>query len=88
MKQAATLFLLLFFGTLANAQILQPVKWSFDSKSLGNDEFDLIFTATIKEGWTIYSQFTSDDGPVPTSFEFDPGRHFERNGGVLEKGKK
>lgn len=67
--------------------ILEPVKWSFASNSLGNDEFELTFTANMDEGWSIYSQHTSDDGPVPTAFEFE-SENFNAIGDVQETGKK
>jgi len=67
--------------------ILEPVKWTFGSKKLGNDEFELIMIATMDEGWSIYSQHTSDDGPVPTAFEFE-SKNFEKIGAVEEKGTK
>lgn len=70
-----------------NPGILEPVKWSFESNSLGNDEFELIMTANMDKGWSIYSQHTSDDGPVPTAFEFE-SKNFEGLSEVLEKGKK
>ena len=66
--------------------ILEPVKWNFESKSLGNDEFELIMTANMDKGWSIYSQHTSDDGPVPTAFEFE-SKNFEGLSEVLEEGK-
>ena len=74
--------------TFGWSQILEPVKWDMSSKAVSADEFDLIFTARMDEGWSIYSQFTSDEGPVPTSFNFDAGDHYQRIGTVAEKGKK
>ena len=68
--------------------ILKPVNWDIAIKSLGNYEHEVTYTANIKKGWTIYSQHTSDDGPVPTSFEFDSGDHFSLVGGAEEEGKK
>ena len=45
--------------------ILEPVKWSFDSKSLGNDEFELTMTAKMDKGWSIYCLlYTSDAADV------------------------
>jgi len=70
-----------------NSGILEPVKWNFGSKKLGNDEYELIMIATMDEGWSIYSQHTSDDGPVPTAFEFE-SKNFEKIGAVEEKGTK
>ncbi len=66
-----------------------PVKWNFTSKDAGNDQFDLIFTATIEEHWSTYSQFLEgDDGPVPTSFTFAEGPHFKLLGKAQEGGEK
>jgi len=46
------------------------------------------FTANIDEGWTIYSQHTSDDGPVPTSFNFDETEFYTLDGSTQEEGKR
>ena len=66
-------YLTLFFSVqLASAQILEPVKWSFTQNQLSDDEFEIIFTATLDDGWYIYSQYLKgEDGPVPTSFNYD-----------------
>ncbi len=69
-------------------QILEPVKWNMSSRHVDGDEFELIFSASMDEGWSIYSQHTSDDGPVPTSFNFESGDHFSRLGEVSENGGK
>jgi len=62
----------IFLSLSLFAQIEEPVEWSFESKHLGNNEFDLISTATVEKGWYIYSQDLADDGPVPTTFNFTP----------------
>lgn len=67
--------------------ILEPVKWSFMSKSLGDDVFELTMTANMDDGWSIYSQHTSDDGPVPTSFEFE-SENFKSLSEMEEIGEK
>ena len=57
-----------------HSQIFDPVKWHFESKNIGPDTYELIFTAVIDDGWNIYSQFLeSDDGPIATTFEFEAG---------------
>jgi len=62
----------LFLSITLIAQIEDPVSWNFESKHLGDGEFELIATATIEKGWFIYSQDLAEDGPVPTSFEYEP----------------
>jgi thiol:disulfide interchange protein len=78
MRLLLALLFSLSFITASFAQINNPVKWTMESKQVSADEFDLIYSATIEEGWTVYSQYLeSDDGPVATSFTYDEGTHFE-----------
>ena len=88
MRSFLSSFIFLISIVALNAQILEPVKWSITQESLGNDEYNLIFTAAIDEGWTVYSQYTSDDGPVPTSVNFDNPEVVEMLGDGTEEGKK
>jgi thiol:disulfide interchange protein DsbD len=81
MKKIIIILLVLAYAWSAQSQIYNPVTWSFDSKHLSGDKFELIYTAKIDDGWTIYSQYLeSEDGPVATTFEFDEGDHFSTNG--------
>ena len=62
---------LVFIATISYSQILTPVKWSFESKAVNENTFDLLFTAKMDPHWHIYSTTLSpDEGPVPTSFDF------------------
>ncbi len=91
MKALTTLGVLLLLTISTFGQILTPVKWQMDHQSIGNDEFELIFTATIDDGWKIYSQYLESlDGPIPTSFNFDEGANYEKLGKTeeAEKNKK
>jgi len=58
------------FTTTINAQIFEPVKWKTSVEKISSSEFDLVATATIDEGWHLYSQSIPDDGPIPTTFSF------------------
>ena len=85
--------LLLFFSLLVlsfsiSAQILTPVSWEFSVESLDNDEAMLTATANLDPGWTIYSQELDDGGPVPTTFFWDDGDHYERVGATSENGHR
>lgn len=86
MRKIFALTAFLFFAFASFGQILTPVKWSFESKQISDTEFDLIFTAKIDDGWTIYSQFLDgEDGPVPTTFFFDDKeKHYSKMGKVEE----
>jgi len=72
-----------------SAQIHNPVKWITTHEQTADGEFDLIFTATIDDGWSIYSQYLeSDDGPVRTSFEFEKDPGYSLSGKNVENGDK
>ncbi len=89
MKKTVLLFAILTFALGLSAQILTPVSWDMTSRQVSDTEFDLIFTATIDDGWVIYSQYLeSDEGPIPTAFYFDEGDHFKRIGKVEESGNR
>jgi thiol:disulfide interchange protein len=79
-------FALLAALSPSRAQMFNPVKWKSSFQAISDTEFDLIFTAVIDEGWYIYSQHIGEDGPVPTTFSFEEGAHFERVGAVKEQG--
>jgi thiol:disulfide interchange protein len=70
-------FLLLFFQSFS--QIEEPVKWSFSSKQSGK-EVQLIFKATIDQGWHLYDTNLPDGGPVPTSISYSDSSLFEFQG--------
>ena len=71
----------------AFSQELEPVKWSTKVESLGGDDYLLIFEADIDDEWNVYSQFTSDDGPVPTEITYE-SEGFELVGKGEEIGHK
>lgn len=72
MRVFTTFIALLLTAQFASAQILEPVKWSFSQNQISDDEFEIIYTATLDDGWYIYSQYLEgDDGPIPTSFNYE-----------------
>ncbi len=80
---------LTFLSVSLSAQIYSPVKWVTTHEQTADGEFDLIFTATIDDGWSIYSQYLeSDDGPVRTTFEFEKEAGYNLVGKNLETGDK
>ncbi len=83
MKKLVILILALFTLS-ANAQIFEPVSWSYSSRKINDTEAELIIRASIQEGWHLYSQFIGEDGPVPTSFKFNPSKDYALSGKVTE----
>lgn len=72
-------------GSTYAQQTLHPIKWSYEAKQVSDNEYDLVFTATIEKTWHLYSQFIKRGGPVPTSFTFDKSDAYERIDSVKEK---
>ena len=62
--------ILLALATLLQAQILEPIHWKVSAKALTDSTTDVIMTATIDEGWHLYTQDIPDGGPVPTQFSY------------------
>ncbi|WP_298396153.1 cytochrome c biogenesis protein CcdA [Flavobacterium sp.] len=56
--------------TQVNAQVKNPVKFSTKTEKVSDNEFNLIVTGVIEEGWHVYSQFTPNDGPLPIVLNF------------------
>ncbi|MEM6317420.1 MAG: protein-disulfide reductase DsbD domain-containing protein [Bacteroidota bacterium] len=76
-----------FFTHTVTAQI-NPVKWTYASKKINADEYEVTFAATIDQGWNIYSQHTDPSGPVPTSINFENNTEVTFIGETTETGKK
>lgn len=69
--RVVALFILFFAFINTSYAQLEPVQWSFDVEKVSDTEYDVIFTAKIDKGWSVYSpHLESEEGPVPTTFEF------------------
>jgi thiol:disulfide interchange protein DsbD len=79
MRKNILLGIMLLFAFQSFSQILEPVKWTFDSKQDGKD-VQLIFKATIEETWHLYDTYLPEGGPVPTSINFADSAQFEFTG--------
>ena len=78
---------MLLYASLITAQTLNPVEWTYSLEAIGENEYMLEFNAEIDDDWTVYSQFTSDEGPVPTSINFE-SEGVSKNGDGEEFGHK
>lgn len=79
--QLFCLLALLHISWSTQAQIYDPVSWQTYAIHTGDDTYDLIFEATIQKNWYIYSQYLeSEDGPIPTSFNYEDESHFDKVG--------
>ncbi len=74
----------LFFLAISHAQLTNPVKWSVEQKSLGNNKVEIIATATIDAGWHLYGTQIPEGGPIATTFKLNTNQSFSEDGKVLE----
>lgn len=50
------------------SQHTEPIKWAFNTLRIGTNEFQLIVTANIADGWYLYSQDLKNETSLPTEF--------------------
>jgi thiol:disulfide interchange protein len=68
--------MLIASALILKAQIIEPIKWSFDSKQNGT-EVDLIFKAKIDKGWHLYDTSLPEGGPIATQINFEDSTKFK-----------
>ena len=69
-KGAAIVAVVLFAALIGQAQKLDPVHWTLSSdttKAPAGSSVVLRLTATLDEGWHLYSLTTPKGGPIPTT---------------------
>ena len=54
-------------GSVASAQIHKPVVWDTSVEKINDSDYNLIISATIEDGWHLYSQNVPEGGPIATT---------------------
>jgi len=62
--------LALLFATSVFGQSNKQVQWSFSSKKIAENTYEIHMTAIVNDDWHLYAQNVGVEGPVPTSFSF------------------
>lgn len=89
MRKTAFLFLFLLTFLGANAQILDPVKWTSKIEKKSDTEYVLIFDGVIEDQWHVYSQFTAEGGVLPLEIFYNNDKgNFEAVGKAEESETK
>ncbi|MBK7385065.1 MAG: sugar transporter [Flavobacteriales bacterium] len=72
-------------GLLSVSPDANPASWTFSARTLPNGQVSIELIATLEKGWHLYAtELPSDQGPVPTSFRFEPSRAYEVVGKLVE----
>ena len=83
-------FLLVFAcaAMIGSAQIANPVNWTFNSKKISDNVYEVQMIATMQNGWHLYSQTQPKDAiAIPTSFSFTNNPLVQLDGKIKELGK-
>jgi hypothetical protein len=73
---------------VSQAQVLNPVQWSFTSKKISDKVFEVHLTANIQSGWHLYSQEQPADAiSIPTEIVFNSNPLISIDGKPKELGK-
>lgn len=83
-----SLFVFFSIVSTSTAQQMMPVKWTFQSEKIDNQNYELIMTADVEPGWYVYSQNVEDGGPVATHFKYAELTDIKLVGQATEVGKK
>lgn len=59
---------MLLVAILANAQMLDPVKFTSQLKTNSTAEGEIVFSGKIDKGWHVYSTALGADGPISATF--------------------
>ncbi|MBC7555701.1 MAG: thioredoxin family protein [Chryseobacterium sp.] len=81
-------FLVLIFTQFFSAQIKDPVKFKYDVKDLGNNQYEAVLTTSIEKGWHIYSKDLPADSGIPTEMKLTSTEGIDLVGKVTEIGNK
>ena len=86
MKQFTLMLFSFFVAAISFAQ--NPVSWNFASKKISDGVYEIQATATIEQGWHLYSQEQPKDAIAqPTIFSFNKNPLLDYDGKVKEIGK-
>ena len=79
-KSLAFAAFLLIHTAFVNAQVLEPVAWSFKSEKTAENNYEIVMTATIDDTWHLYAMDLPEGGPVATSFTFETPQDYTLDG--------
>lgn len=88
MKRIVLGLILLISGTISQAQVLDPIKWTFTSKKIDAKTYEVHMSAAIQVGWHLYSQTQPHDAIInPTLIVMNPNPLVALDGKAKEIGK-
>ena len=83
-KVLSLLGLALILVLNSQAQIADPVKWTFTHENLEGQDVELVFKATIDVPWHMYSAYLPEGGPIATKAWFNESEDYSLVDGIVE----
>jgi thiol:disulfide interchange protein DsbD len=87
MKKAYCIVVLLLMTLVIQAQMMNPVHFKSELKVLDEAHAEILFTASIDEGWHVYSTELGQDGPIEATFNVVKLEGVELEGKLQPRGK-
>ena len=74
------------FALIAQGQMVDPVHFTSKLKMLKDGEAEIVFSATIDNGWHVYSTDMGNDGPISATFNVVKMEGAEKVGTLKPRG--
>ena len=71
---------------VAQGQMVNPVHFSSQLKKLKGNEGEIVFSATVDDGWHVYSTDMGNDGPISATFNVVKMEGAEPVGKLMPRG--
>lgn len=88
MKKILFSLIVSFLAFAAYAQIQEPVKFKTELKNVSATEVEIVFTASIEQGWHVYSTDLGEGGPISATFNTDKLTGAQLDGKLRPVGKE
>ena len=86
MKKITMTVVMALTAVAAMAQMMNPVHFKSELKTSKGAEAEIVFTATIDDGWHVYSTDLGNDGPIEATFNIEKMEGAETVGKLQPKG--
>ena len=85
-KKMTTTVVMALMAVTAMAQMMNPVHFKSELKTGKGAKAEIVFTATIDDGWHVYSTDLGNDGPIEATFNIEKMDGAETVGKLQPKG--
>ena len=86
MKRLVMSLLMGLLVLVAQGQMVNPVHFSSQLKKLKGNEGEIVFSATVDDGWHVYSTDMGNDGPISATFNVVKMEGVEKVGKLIPRG--